>query len=402
MMGHRDTETQSGSLSGTLRSGWKNLFSSLCLCASVANLVACKPQASPAAAAKPASVVAKEGDLITVTLTPEAEARLGIQTAAVELRKVARTRSLGGETVVPPGRDLVVSVPLAGTLGGTPPSPGARLAAGQTVFTLVPLLSAESRASIAGARADAEGAVEVAKVQLDAAKVALGRAEQLLRDKAGSQRAVDEAKAQRESAQAAFKSGESRRDALGAALGTMNVSSPIGGILRKLHAAPGQPVTAGAPLFEVADLDRLWVRVPVFVGDLAAIDGAKETAIEGLAARPVAAPPSADPAAATADLFYEVENKAGALRPGQKVAVSVPLRSEEGSLVIPWSAVIHDVHGGTWVYESVEGHKYVRRRVQLRHVSGGTAALASGPKVGTKVVTQGVAELYGTEFGHAK
>lgn len=366
-------------------------------------VAACRPPAPPPAAAKPASSVAKEGDLITVTLTPEAETRLGIRTAAVELKTVARTRSLGGETVVPPGRDLVVSSPLAGTLGGpTPPQAGARLAAGQAVFTLAPLLSAESRASIAGARADAEGAIEVARVQLDAAKVALGRAEQLLRDKAGSRRAVDEAKAQSDSTQAALKSAESRRDALGAALGTMTVTCPIGGILRKLHAAPGQTVTAGAPLFEVADLDRLWVRVPVFAGDLASIDGAKETAIEGLAAKPIAAPPSADPLSATADLFYEVENKAGALRPGQKVAVAVPLRSEEESLVIPWSAVIHDVHGGTWVYESAEGHRYVRRRVQLRHVAGGTAALASGPKAGTKVVSEGVAELYGTEFGHAK
>ena len=97
-----------------------------------------------------------------------------------------------------------------------------------------------------------------------------------------------------------------------------------------------------------------------------------------------------------------MENKEGLLRPGQKVVVAVPLRSEEESLLLPWSAVIHDVHGGTWVYESAGERKYVRRRIQLRHVAGGVAALASGPKAGTKVVIEGAAELYGTEFGHAK
>lgn len=365
-------------------------------------LGSCKPQASPPAAAKPAAVTAKEGDLITVTLTPEAEARLGIRTADVELRKVARARPLGGEAVLPPGQDVTVAAPLAGMLGGEPPRAGGRVARGQAVFTLAPLLSAESRASIAALQAEAVGAIEVAKVQLEASKIALARADQLFRDKAGSQKGIDEAKAQRDAAQAALKAAEARRDAVGGALGTMAVASPIGGVLRKLHAAAGQQVVAGAPLFEVADLGRLWIRVPVFTGDLAAIDGAQEIAIEGLPARPAGAPPSADPAAATADLTYEVDNKAGTLRPGQKVVVNVPLRAEEESPVVPWSAVIHDVHGGTWVYERAGDRKYVRSRIRLRHVAGGTAALASGPKPGTKVVAAGAAELYGFEFGHAK
>ena len=51
---------------------------------------------------------------------------------------------------------------------------------------------------------------------------------------------------------------------------------------------------------------------------------------------PVAAPPSANPDAATIDLFYELENGEGELRPGQKIAVTLPLMGAEQGLVVPW------------------------------------------------------------------
>ena len=70
--------------------------------------------------------------------------------------------------------------------------------------------------------------------------------------------------------------------------------------------------------------------------------------------------------------------------------------------MIPWSAVVHDVHGGTWVYEQTAPHQFVRRRVEVLHVDRGVAVLGAGPPAGTSVVTAGVAELFGTEFGIGK
>ena len=116
----------------------------------------------------------------------------------------------------------------------------------------------------------------------------------------------------------------------------------------------------------------------------------------------MAAPPSANAAASTVDLFYEVTNKDSALRLGQKVGVTIPFRDEEESLVAPWSAVMHDVQGGTWVYENIGPLAYARRRVQVSRVVGNDAVLSGGVKPGAKVVTAGAAELFGTEFGVGK
>jgi hypothetical protein len=175
--------------------------------------------------------------------------------------------------------------------------------------------------------------------------------------------------------------------------------------------APGQSVAAATPLFEVVAADPLWVRVPVYVGDTVAIDVARGATVlplsaasgsPGRAARAVPGPPTADPLAATSDLFFQVANADRALRPGQRVEVLLRLRQPERVRVVPWSAVVYDIHGGTWVYENTAPHVFVRRRVDVRRVDGELAVLASGPGVGASVVSVGTAELFGTELGSGK
>jgi hypothetical protein len=76
------------------------------------------------------------------------------------------------------------------------------------------------------------------------------------------------------------------------------------------------------------------------------------------------------------------------------------LRSEgeAESLVVPWSAIIFDSYGGTWIYESLGEQRYARRRVEVKYVADSTAVLSRGPAVGAQIVTVGTAELFGTEF----
>ena len=84
------------------------------------------------------------------------------------------------------------------------------------------------------------------------------------------------------------------------------------------------------------------------------------------------------------------------------MAAHLTLKGDAESPAVPWSAVFHDIYGGQWVYETVADHQFVRRRIEVISVSDGWAAIARGPAPGTNVVTAGVAELGGTEFGFAK
>jgi hypothetical protein len=84
------------------------------------------------------------------------------------------------------------------------------------------------------------------------------------------------------------------------------------------------------------------------------------------------------------------------------VDVKLTLKEPAESLVIPWAAVVFDIHGGAWVYEHVKDNTFRRRRVEVRYVEGNDAVLSRGLEKGAKVITGGAAELWGTEFGVGK
>ena len=67
--------------------------------------------------------------------------------------------------------------------------------------------------------------------------------------------------------------------------------------------------------------------------------------------------------------------------------------------VIPYSAIIYDLHGETWVFTNPSPLTYVRNSVSVDFIDGELAVLSKGPPSGTVVVTVGAPELYGTEAG---
>ncbi len=393
-----------------------------------------EPASAPAAVAHRV----KESELTTITLTPEAETHLGIELVSAERKRMSRVRRVPGEVMVPPGRSIVVSAPVAGVVSVSAASQptltgGERVARGQGLLRLQPgegrdgntfvpadrISLARARADLVAAQVEAEGQLGQARVRVEAAEIRRKRADELRQQGAGAQRAFDDAQAEFELASTQRAAAQGRLDALRQILATLEsdgqsaivIESPLDGYLRALHAVPGEVVAAGAPLFEVAALDPIWVRVPVYVGDLsafAATDSARVCGVGGedesaarLATR-LSIPGSADARAATVDLHFEVANADAELRPGQRVLIEMLSSQTTDSVVVPHSAILVDIHGGSWVYELVGPHKFTRRRVDVRDVIGREAVLARGLPAGARVVTSGAAELFGTEFGVGK
>jgi RND family efflux transporter MFP subunit len=347
-----------------------------------------------------------EADLSKITLTPEAVKRLGIETVAVKQDVAASTRTLGGEVVVPEGRSVIVTAPVAGTLiGAAAPMPGARVRKGDPLLTLAPLVPAER-----DQRIEAQRALTAAEAEELAARQRLQRLEQLLKDGAASVRGVEEARAQHQVTVAAVTAARDRlagvsRNPVGEK-GELIVSAPFDGIVQGVSAVPGQTVAASAGLLEISQVDTLWVRVGVYAGDMTAIDQTQHASITRLGdagtparAAPVIAPLRADASAASVDLHYAVVQSQIALRPGERVLVELPMKSNARGLVVPEAAVLYDIHGATWVYEDLGGNAYARRRVEIARHAGDRAVVSRGIGEGAKVVTTGAPELFGTEFG---
>jgi RND family efflux transporter MFP subunit len=269
----------------------------------------------------------------------------------------------------------------------------------------------------AGELARSSEDVEVATARVENARAKERRAQQLLSDSVGTAAELEDARAELATAEALLRAAQARRGQLGtgvtpenaAGLSAVTLTAPESGIVTGVHFAVGQTVSDGAMLLEIVRPDPLWVRVPVYVGDLMGISRQAPAKViapgeppesAGRIATPIQGPPTANASAASADLFYRLPNPDGRFRPGERMGVVLEFSTAAGDApAVPFSAVLYDIYGGTWVYESLGNHAYARRRVEVREVSGGMATLRRGISVGTSVVVVGAAELYSSEFG---
>jgi hypothetical protein len=378
-----------------------------------------RAKAAPKKPDPPAKLVG-EGQLTNIELTEESEKRLGLQTSEVQMRNLALQRTYGGDLILPPGSSVIVSAPVAGKLrirdGNVFPKSGSIVAEKQPMMTLVPLLSPAEKIALATQHAEASGQIQQAQTNVDANRIALERAQRMLNENVGTVRMVDEAKAQLTLSQKALEAAMSRKKILDETQSDEEssgqkipdvIESPQQGIVRAMHVMPEEVVSAGSALFEVMNTNPLWVRVPVYVGEVSKIAVDKPAEIGDLASRPgqkrinsppIAAPPTASALSSSVDLYYELANPEGQFRPGQRVSVQVSLAGNVEQRAVPWSSIVQDIYGGNWVYEQTAAHKYIRRRIQVKQVVDDWAVLEQGPALGTKVVSTGAAEIFGTEF----
>ena len=69
---------------------------------------------------------------------------------------------------------------------------------------------------------------------------------------------------------------------------------------------------------------------------------------------------------------------------------------------VPYDAVIYDIEGNTWIYTNPAPFTFVREPIVIDHIEEDTAILSESLSSELKVVTVGVAELWGTETGVSK
>lgn len=349
-----------------------------------------------------------EEEMPTVFLAPQALSRLRIETTNVREGAIARTRLVGGEVVIPPGRTLIVTAPVAGEVhfvAGEAPLPGTVVERGAALLRVAALAPADR-----DTRARVAREVAAAEANLAALESRVTRNRVLVDQRSGITRALEEAIAARDVARADLSAARARvatlsRDPLLSDV-AMLVRAPIEGVIRSLSVAEGQPVAAGAPLFEIVAVDALQVRVSIYSGDLSRVNVHTTASVHRtgedrpIEARFVSGPPTAEPDRSTVDRYLALPVDSD-FEPGERVLVRLPLQDTNAALTVPASALVFDAWGGAWVYRCDEG-RFFRARVDPLRRASGDMVLAHGPPAGSCIVSVGAAELFGVEFppGH--
>lgn len=132
---------------------------------------------------------------------------------------------------------------------------------------------------------------------------------------------------------------------------------------------------------------RRWIAAPLLLAALAASACRQVSSDAASESEPYAVEPIEGTDVALVTLTAD-----GAERIGLETAVV-------DGRTVPESAVWIDVNGDAWVYTVREPLTYVREQVTVDRYDDGVAFVSVGPNASAEVVTVGVAELIGSEFG---
>ena len=127
---------------------------------------------------------------------------------------------------------------------------------------------------------------------------------------------------------------------------SVTLASPVSGVVLKKDALPGLAITAGMPLFTIADLSQVWVLADVYPSEMAltapgdaATVSASSISSETFHGRVDFVYPTVTEETRTVKVRLVIPNPKGTLKPGMFVRVSLSGKGRE-ALAVPRSALI--------------------------------------------------------------
>ena len=174
---------------------------------------------------------------------------------------------------------------------------------------------------------------------------------------------------------------------------SLTIASPVNGFVLTKTAVEGAKITAGEPLFQIGELDHLWVMADVYESELASVRLGSQATItlsylpgRTFTGKVTFITPTIDPMTRTAKVRVEVDNRDAALKPEMfaDVVIQEPARS---AVVVPESAVLATGERSIVFVVKNDG-TFEPREVQTGVKNDRFIEIRSGITAGEKVATQ--------------
>ena len=185
----------------------------------------------------------------------------------------------------------------------------------------------------------------------------------------------------------------------GTAARDVPLMAPASGVIETLNVRQGGYVSPQTNIYEIANLDRVWVNVALYSYQLPWVQIGNSVRLH-LPAYPGEAwegrlnflYPTLDPKNRTVTARLNFPNPGGILRPGAYATATI-LASAEETLAVPSSAVLRTTQGDYVMLGEGQGH-FLPVQVALGAEADGWVAIDKGLKVGDRVVESAQFLLY--------
>ena len=331
-----------------------------------------------------------------VQLTPEALSHLSLEYVVAKEVALEPTLKVSAELMPVPDRHAEVGTLVSGRIAQVHVNVGNSVAAG------TPLLDVDSP-EVGRARAE----FLKASAELEVARAAAAREEQLLEKRATSKREVEIAKGALKTARARFRAAQAVLATLGASGGTQAtpekaarvvLTSPIAGTVVARDAHIGRAVEPGGTLIEIVDLSELWLLADVYERDLRLVEEGQGVHVSVQAYPEASFSGVVDLIAGTIDertraakVRVVLPNSDGRLRPGMFATARISGTHDhepQRALAVPESAV-QTIDDHRAVFVRLGDGLFELRRVHTGERAGNQVEVLNGIATGDEIVADG-------------
>ena len=327
------------------------------------------------------------GHSAEITFTEAQAKAAGLRLVTVEPGEFAEVVEVTGRLLPAQGDEATVAATMAGIVSQATKSltDGAAVRQGQQLFVIN-----------ASAMADGNPAA-AARAELEAARKALARAEQLAAEKLLPQRELDEARSRYRTAEAAARS-------LGNANQTRAVAAPFTGYMKEVLVRPGDYVQPGQPMATVTQSQRLQLSADLPERHFALLPQIQDATFrlsyepEGTAhcvsemgGKLVSKGKASSATGFSVPVTFELPNR-GRLVSGSFAQVYLQGAARKRVITVPNEALT-EAQGLFFVYVQIHPERYQRQEVTVGATDGRRTEIRSGLTAGQRVVAQGATQV---------
>lgn len=303
---------------------------------------------------------------------------LGLRTGPAELGEASVTIALTGQVVADPNASGRVQASEAGRIeppeGGFP-ALGQRVARGEVLGFVVPIMAAQDRVGVRASIAELDALIVIGEARVRRLTALTGTV---------AAREISDARADLEGLR------QRRAANLPAVTGREPIVAPSAGLISVVRVAAGQVIQAQEPLFDIVDPARLWVEAIAFdTSAVAEVSAASAMTAGGQALRLGFVGRGMTLRQQGLPLQFRIEGGAPGLAVGQPVTVLVETPRRTAGIVLPAEAVVRNPEGGQVVYEMPSAERFLPRPVRVQPIDGQRVLVTAGLERGARVVTSG-------------
>ncbi len=312
-----------------------------------------------------------------VFLPKPVQRQLGLRTQVAAVAAHAAIVELNGRVVADPQAGGKVQATQGGRIElGARARLGARVARGEVLATLQPLVNSLERGGQQAQLADLAARSEQAQRRV-------ARLEQL--------EGIVPAK-EIEAARIELHGLRASRAALAGSFAAETLRAPVAGVVAAVNVVAGQVVEARETLFEIVDPARLTVEALAYDPVLAAGLGAATAAVAGGELKLMFLGAGQVLREGALPVLFRVTASPAALAVGQPVQVLASTRATRQGVAVPLQAVLRD-GAGTQVWLHVGAERLVARKVKVVPLDAQSWLVTEGLSNGDRVVVNGAAAL---------